>query len=29
MTLMLPMFNDMTYCVIVWPNVPHNKLSFC
>ena len=23
------MFNDMTYCVIVWPNVPYNKLSFC
>ena len=29
MTLRLPMFNDMTYCVIVWPNVPYNKLSFC
>ena len=29
MTLRLPMFNDMTYCVIVWPNVPYTKLSFC
>ena len=22
------MFNDMTYCVMVWSNVPYNKLSF-
>ena len=29
MTLRLPMFNDMTYCVMVWPNVPNNKVSFC
>ena len=28
MTLRLPMFNDMTYCVIVWSNVQYNKLSF-
>ena len=23
------MFNHMTYCVIVWSNVPYNKLSLC
>ena len=28
MTLRLPMFNDMTYCVMVWSNVPYIKLSF-
>ena len=29
MTLWLPMFNDMKCCVMVWSNVPYNKLSFC
>ena len=27
--LRLPMFNHMAYCVILWSNVPYNKLSFC
>ena len=29
MTLWLPVFNDMTGCVMVWFNVPYTKLTFC